>query len=79
MRIQPIENISRKITIFTFPTVDVYRKRWPGSGDALAIHAKVERWQALLNSLFFVFNISFLPKYRVKYDDYIIVKWCSGI
>ena len=32
----------------------------------------------LLNSLFFVFNISFLPKYRVKYNNY-IVKWCSGI
>ena len=31
---------------------------------------------ALLNSLFFVFNISFLPKYRVIYYDY-IVKWCS--
>ena len=25
---------------------------------------------ALLKSLFFVFNISFLPKYRVKYYDY---------
>ena len=33
---------------------------------------------ALLNSLFFVFKISFLPKSRVKYYDY-IVKWCSGI
>ena len=33
---------------------------------------------ALLNSLFFVFKISFLPKYRVIYYDY-IVKWCSGI
>ena len=32
---------------------------------------------ALLNSLFFVFNISFLPKYRVKCYDY-IVKWCGG-
>ena len=33
----------------------------------------------LLNSLSFVFNISFLPRpnYRVKYYDY-IVKWCSG-
>ena len=27
---------------------------------------------ALLNSLVFVFNISFLPKYRVKYYDYIV-------
>ena len=33
---------------------------------------------ALLNSLVFVFRISFLPKYRVKYYEY-IVKWCSGI
>ena len=33
---------------------------------------------ALLNSLFFVFKISFLLKYRVIYYDY-IVKWCSGI
>ena len=31
-----------------------------------------------LNSLSFVFKISFLPKYRVIYYDY-IVKWCSGI
>ena len=32
---------------------------------------------ALLNSLSFAFANSFLPKYRVKYYDY-IVKWCSG-
>ena len=32
----------------------------------------------MLNSLFFAFTNSFLPKYRVKYYDYII-KWCSGI
>ena len=32
---------------------------------------------ALLNSSFFAFTNSFLPKYRVKYYDYII-KWCSG-
>ena len=32
---------------------------------------------ALLNSLFFVFKISFLPKYRVIYSDY-IVKWYVG-
>ena len=31
---------------------------------------------ALLTSLFFVFNISFLPKYRVKYYDYgKVVEW----
>ena len=33
---------------------------------------------ALLNSLPFAFRNSFLPKYRVKYYDY-VVKWCSGI
>ena len=33
---------------------------------------------ASLNSLFFVFKMSSLPKYRVMYYDY-IVKWCSGI
>ena len=33
---------------------------------------------ALLNSLFFVFKISFLPNYRAKYYDY-IVKWCRGV
>ena len=31
--------------MFTFPTVDVCRARWPGSGEALVIHAKVEWWQ----------------------------------
>ena len=33
---------------------------------------------APLNSLSFAFTNSFLPKYRVKYYDYII-KWCSGL
>ena len=33
---------------------------------------------AHLNSLSFAFKYSFLPKYSVKYYDY-IVKWCSGI
>ena len=32
----------------------------------------------LLTSLLFVFEILFLPKYRVNYYDYII-KWCFGI
>ena len=32
----------------------------------------------LLTSLLFVFEISFLPKYRVNYYDYII-QWCFGI
>ena len=32
---------------------------------------------ALLKSLCFMFNISFLPKYRVKYYDYMVkvVEW----
>ena len=30
--------------IFAFPTVDICRARWPGSGQALVIHAKVETW-----------------------------------
>ena len=33
---------------------------------------------ALLNSLCFVFKISFLPKYRVIFYDY-TVKWCSEV
>ena len=33
----------------------------------------------LLNSISFVLNISFLPKYRVIYYDYTVVKWCSLI
>ncbi len=32
----------------------------------------------LLTSVFFVFEILFLPKYHVNYYDYII-KWCFGI
>ena len=32
----------------------------------------------LFTSLFFVFTILLLPKYRVNYYDY-IVKWCFGI
>ena len=32
----------------------------------------------MVNLLFFVFRVSFLPKYRVKYYDY-IVKWCGGL
>ena len=32
----------------------------------------------LLTSLLFVFEISFLPMYRVNYYDYFI-KWCFGI
>ena len=45
----------------------------PGLGDA----CQSDEMATLLNSLFFVFNIFFLPNYRVKYYDY-IVKWCRG-
>ena len=66
-------------TIFTFPTGDLYRAGtlvW----QRRSLHDSCQsgKMAALLNSLFFVFKISFLPKYRVKYYDY-IVKWCSGI
>ena len=62
-----------------FPTVAVCRPCWPGSGEASMIHAKGGKMAALLKSVFFVFKISFLPKYHdVKRYDY-IVKWCSGI
>ena len=45
---------------------------------SLGSSCQTGRMAALLNSLFFLFKISFLPKYRVIYYDY-IVKWCSGI
>ena len=45
---------------------------------SLGYTCKNRQMAALLNSLFFVFKISFLPKYRVKYYDY-IVKWGCGI
>ena len=34
-----------EITMVTFPKVGVCRNRWPGSGEALMIHAKVGIWQ----------------------------------
>ena len=43
-------------------------------GKALTVHAKLQIWQPMLKSLFFVFNIYFLRNYRIKYYDY-IVKW----
>ena len=46
----------------------------PGIGDA----CQSGKMATLLNSLFFVFKISLLPNYLVKYYDY-IVKWCSGV
>ena len=49
---------------------------WPQ--QSLGGSCQKGKMAALLNSLFFVFKISFLPKYRVMYNDY-IVKWWSGI
>ena len=59
-----------------------YRRRMPGTlanqrprlGDA----CQNSEMATPLNSLSFVSKIFFLPKYRVKYYDY-IVKWYSGI
>ena len=59
-----------------------HRRRMPGTlawqrprlGDA----CQSGKMATLFNSLFFVFKISFLPNYRVKYYDY-IVKWWSGV
>ena len=45
---------------------------------SLGYACKSRKMSALLNSVFFAFKISFLPKYSVKYYDY-IVKWCSGV
>ena len=44
------------------------------AGESLGSPGKSANMAALLKSLFFVFNISFLPMYCVKYYDY-IVKW----
>ena len=49
---------------------------WPRR--SIGSSCQIGNMAALLNSLFFVFKISFLPKYRVIYYDY-IVKGCSGI
>ena len=48
---------------------------WQGSrlGDA----CQSGKMAPLLKSIVFVFKISFLPKYRLKY--YYHIKWCSGI
>ena len=52
---------------------------WPGSGQALMIHAKVERWRQCWIHYFFVLKVSILPKYCVNNYYHYIVKWCSGI
>ena len=49
---------------------------WPP--QSIAGGCQSSEMAALLNSLSFAFTNSFLPKYRVKYYDY-IVKWCSGV
>ena len=47
----------------------------PGLGDA----CQNGKMAILLNALLFLFRISLLFDYRVKYYDYIIVEWCSGV
>ena len=39
-------------------------------GESLDGSCQIANMAALLKSLFFLFNISFLPKYRVNYCDY---------
>ena len=47
--------------------------------DVCSLAAQKPWWlRKSMNSSFFVFKISPLRNYRVKYYDY-IVKWCSGI
>ena len=59
-----------------------YRRRIPATLiwplQSIAGGCQSSEMAALLNSLSFAFANSFLPKYRVKYYDY-IVKWCSGV
>ena len=64
--------------IFTFPTGARIPATliWPL--QSIAGGCQRSEMAALLNSLSFAFANSFLPKYRVKYYDY-IVKWCSGV
>ena len=57
-----------------------YRRRMPATliWPRQSIGGSCGEMATLLNSLSFVFKMSFLPKYRViYYDD--IVKLCSGI
>ena len=61
--------------IFTFPTGAVSQ---PRALQSIAGGCQSSDMAALLNSLSFAFANSFLPKYCVKYYDY-IVKWCSGV
>ena len=41
-------------------------------GKSLDCSCKIANMAALLKSLFFVFNISFLGNYIIKYYDYIV-------
>ena len=62
-------------TSYTFPTFDVRRARWPGSGEALV--NIMPKWKDGNTVEFIIFAfLSFLHKYCVKYYNY-IVKWCS--
>ena len=45
---------------------------WPRR--SIGSSCQTGKMAALLNSLFFVFKISVLPKYRVIYYDYIVSK-----
>ena len=65
--------------IFTIPTGAVSQPPTLISPlQSIAGGCQSSEMAALLNSLSFAFANSFLPKYRVKYYDY-IVKWCSGV
>ena len=69
--------------MFTFPTVGVFRRRRNPPMLILPRHSLCRSCQStdmatLLNSISFVFKISFLPKYCVIYYVY-TVKWCSLI
>ena len=59
-----------------------YRRRIPATliwpQQSLGSSCQTTEITTLLNSISFLFEISFLPKYLVIYYDY-IVKWCSGI
>ena len=57
--------IFSEIKIFTFPTIAPCMLICQQVSLGYACESR--KMAALLNSLFFVFKISFLPKYRIKY------------
>ncbi len=69
------DTIFSKRAILKCLTVDVYVRLAAGRPWSCMQSSNMA---ILLTSLLFVFDISFLPKYRVNYYDY-IVKWCSRI